>query len=146
MATNDIFLLKMNASGDWVQYALTAEAGKVIGFDSSLNPVMMSAGGSSTETFTTGLTSLTIDLTSKGYCDVAISANSTFVLSNITTGKYYTFCVKNTGASTITVSVPSGSVCTSLTTDITAGKAKEFSLIYDGTKQRWQISDELINA
>lgn len=146
MATNDIFLLKMNASGDWVQYALTAEAGKVIGFDSSLNPVMMSAGGSSTETFTTGLTSLTIDLTSKGYCDVAISANSTFVLSNITTGKYYTFCVKNTSASTITVSLPSGGVYSSGTADITSGYAREFSMVYDGTKMRWQISELLLNA
>lgn len=118
-------------------------SGKVVSSDGT-NYVLSTVSGGA-ESFSLGLTSLSIALTA-GYYSVEISANSTFVLSGIATGKYYTFCVKNTSASTITVSVPSGSVCTSLTTDITTGKAKEFSLIFDGTKQRWQISDELINA
>lgn len=108
--------------------------------------ILSTVGGSSTETFSPVLSSLSIALSSYGYYKVEISANSTFVLSGITTGKYYVFCVKNTGATTITVSLPSGGLYSSGTADINSGYAREFSMVYDGTKMRWQISELLLNA
>lgn len=108
--------------------------------------ILSTVGGSSTETFSPVLSSLSIALSSYGYYKVEISANATFVLSNITTGRYYTIRVKNVGASTITVSLPSGGAYTSGTADITAGKAREFSVVSDGTQLIWQNSDEMINA
>lgn len=120
--------------------------GKVLSSDGTNYVLTTPTGGSSTESFSGALTTLTLDLSTYGYYKIEISANSGFSLSNITTGKYYTFRVKNTSASTITVSIPSGSICTSGTADITTTKAREFSMIYDGTKQIWQIGDEMVNA
>lgn len=120
--------------------------GKVLSSDGTNYVLTTPTGGSSTESFSGALTTLTLDLSTYGYFKIEISANAGFSLSNITTGKYYTFRVKNISASTITVSIPSGSICTSGTADIATTKAREFSMIYDGTKQVWQIGDEMINA
>ena len=96
--------------------------------------------------FTTGLTSLTIDLSGKEYCIISISANESFNLSNITTGKLYGFSVKNSGEDTITVSLTSGQIFAASSVDISSGAAREFSMLYDGSKQRWMYSEELVNA
>jgi len=101
---------------------------------------------STLESFTTGLTSLTIDLSGKSYCVVSLSANDSFSLSNITTGKYYTFRIKNDGTSAITITLPSGHIYASQTWSIGVGKAREMSMIYNGSKQIWQVSGELLNA
>ena len=49
MANGTYKLLKQDASGNWNEVNILAENGKVLGFDSSLNPVMLTtSGGSST--------------------------------------------------------------------------------------------------
>lgn len=120
--------------------------GKVVSSNGTTFVLTTPTSGGAVETFSGTLTTLTLDLSTFGYFKIELSANAGFSLSNITTGKYYTFRVKNTSASTITVSIPSGSICTSGTADIATTKAREFSMIYDGTKQVWQIGDEMINA
>lgn len=41
MSTNDYILHKKNSSDDWEEKILVPESGKVVGFDASLNPVMV---------------------------------------------------------------------------------------------------------
>ena len=43
MATNDIKLLKLDAGGVWQEFNLTAVANQIIGFDGTVNPVMVGA-------------------------------------------------------------------------------------------------------
>lgn len=120
--------------------------GKVVSSNGTTFVLTTPSSGSSVESFSGALTTLTLALTDYGYYKISLSANSGFALSSITTGKYYTFRIKNTGASTITISLPSGSIYTSGTADITAGKAREFSMVYDGSQQIWQVGDEMLNA
>lgn len=119
-------------------------SGKVV--SSNGTTFVLSTPGNPVETFATPVTSLSIALGDYGYHKAEIAANSSFVLSSVTVGKYYTIRVKNTAASAITVSLQSGGVYTSETSDIAAGKAREFSVLYDGTQYIWQIGDEMLNA
>lgn len=147
MAQHDIVLMKENASSDFEIKTVTAVANKVLGFDANVNPVMVDAGGgSSTVSFTTGLTSLTIDLAGKEYCLITLSASDTFVLSNITTGKPYTFSIKNTSGNIINVNLPSGQIYQSNLVAMNSTMTREFSMIFDGTKQRWHYSEQLLNG
>jgi hypothetical protein len=41
MATNDIILMKLDASSDWNEVKVTAESGKALAFDGSVLPVMI---------------------------------------------------------------------------------------------------------
>ena len=50
MANGTYKLLKQDVSGNWNEVDILAENGKILGFDSSLNPVMVSAGGSVSNT------------------------------------------------------------------------------------------------
>lgn len=45
MATNQVTIIKENSSGDFQELKVTAEANKAIGFDTNLNPVMVSVSG-----------------------------------------------------------------------------------------------------
>ena len=97
-------------------------------------------------TFGTGA-SLTINGNVLTFQTLSVSANSSFSLSNIKIGVMYEFLVKNTGGSSITITIPNTSdVRVSDTVTITASKAREFSLTYDGTKRYWQVSEELLGA
>lgn len=75
MATNDYILHKMNASGDWEEKVVNAENGKVLGFDSSLNPVMLTPGGS-TDVYTFVVTGTTVPTTGLK-ARVRVRANAT---------------------------------------------------------------------
>lgn len=134
-----------NASGLPTHSAVTnTELGYVSGVTSAIQTQLN--GKSKLFTFTTG-SSLTIDGATHNFHTLSVSVNSSFSLSNLTTGLLYEFLVKNTGASKITITIPNTSdVRVADTVDISAGKAREFSLLWDGTKRYWQISEELIGA
>ena len=89
-------------------------------------------------------TSLTCNFATYNYIKAEISVNSSFVLSNVPTNKVVTILIKNTGASTITITLPNtadakaGDAYT-----IQASKYREFSILYDGTTRYWQVSEEL---
>lgn len=104
-------------------------------------------GGSSSYTFSTG-TSLTIDCsTIETFHTVTISSSGTFTLSNMEIGKVYEFLVKNSNSSTITVSLPTtNSVRPVSSIAIQNSYARSFSVVYDGTKQYWEISEMKIGA
>ncbi len=96
--------------------------------------------------FGTG-SSLTIDGNVNNFQTQTVSTNSSFSLSNIKVGVMYELLVKNSGASSITITIPNTSdVRVSDTVTIAASKAREFSLTYDGTKRYWQVSEEVIGA
>jgi hypothetical protein len=142
MSANEVLLMKENASGDFEIFKFTAESGKVIGFNSSLQPIMMTAGGSLASFYTQS--NLTIDGNNGNFFLIEINANASFSLSNIATGQIYYFRIKNTGASTINITLPNTADIKSLTTvDIGASQYKELAMIYDGTNRTWQISEAL---
>lgn len=91
------------------------------------------------------LTSIaSIDLSAGSWFNISISGTATISFSGTpTTGKHYIFAIKNTGASSITVTVPSGAITPATSVAIASGKTREFGMIYDGTYQRWQISVEV---
>ena len=90
------------------------------------------------------LSTLTIDLATNNIFNISLSANATFSVSNPSTKRDYYFYVKNTGASTITITLPSSAdMWESSTTPISTGKTKAFAMQWNGTKRIWQISAEL---
>lgn len=89
-------------------------------------------------------TNLTCDFSTYNYIKATISANSGFTLSNIPTNKVVTILIKNTGASTITITLPNTADAKAGDTfAIQASKYREFSILYDGTTRYWQVSEEL---
>ena len=89
-------------------------------------------------------TSLTIDGANGNFFLISISANASFSLSNIVQNVQYYFMIKNTGASSITITLPNtADIKSALTVTIGASKTKELAMIYNGTNRYWQISEEL---
>ncbi len=145
MATNQVTIIKENSSGDFQELKVTAEANKAIGFDTNLNPVMVSVSSNSL-TVNTSLTSLVIDCSLANIFIISINANSNFSLSNVTALKEYTFIVKNTSAGAITVTMPNSEVYVSQSVDISTGKARMFGLVNINSKNYWLVSGELSNV
>ena len=143
MATNDYILHKMNSSSDWEEKVFTAEANKVIGFNSSFNPINVDYKSFSV---TTG-TSLSLDWTAADYFVITISGNGSISFSNKAVGVKYVLVINSAGASS-DVAMPntSGNVYANATESIAAGKAKEISAIYDGTNTIWVVTKELTVA
>ena len=89
-------------------------------------------------------TSLTIDLATAKYFFVTLSANASFTLSNVTTGEW-TFHILNNGASPIDIAIPNtaNNIFQAETLTIGAGAVAEISMVSDGTKRVWLLSNEL---
>jgi hypothetical protein len=141
MANKDIKIIQENASSDFVLASLTPEAGKVLGFDSSLNLTNVTAGGGASDTVV-ALTSLNVDLSQGNWFNISISASGGFTMTNPSV-KMNVCSVKNTAGSSITITMPTGHLAAQSTITIAAGKTRDFSLFYDGTYYHWQVSTEV---
>jgi len=144
MATGDYILHKMNSSSDWEEKVVLAESGKFLAFNSNLDPVMQTPGGG----FSVATkTSLTIDLNEASYFIVTISASSGFTLTNVGTG-LWTFLIKNSGATSIDISIPTtaNNVYPQSTVTIPAGKRVEISLVSNGTLRIWSVGNTLTDG
>jgi hypothetical protein len=144
MATNEVMLIKENSSGDFEIKKFLAESGKVIGFDSNLNPVMMAMASGGGETVINSVTSLTnIDCSLGTYFTIDKSASEALSVINVSAAKYYVFAIKNTSAASITVTMPTGCITANSTVAIAAGLTREFSMINAGSVNRFQVSGEV---
>lgn len=144
MSANQILITRENSNSDFVIDVITPTAGKAIGFDSNGLPAVIDI--IKTPTVNTSLTSLTIDCSLADIFIISVSANSTFSLSNLSDVKTREVIVKNTSASSITVSLPNGHVYDTATVSLAAGKARRFTVEYINTKYYWDYSKELVNA
>jgi hypothetical protein len=88
---------------------------------------------------------LTINGATNNYFIISLSANASFSLSNIATGRMYSFLIKNTSAYDITITIPNtADIKASFTFVVKASnKYKEVALFFDGTNRIWQISEDL---
>lgn len=147
MSANQLLITQENASGDFAIKTVTPEAGKVLGFNSGLEPVMVDAGsgGGGTSTVFYSQTNLNIDGAIGNFFLVTLSANASFTLANIEVGVQYYFVIKNSGSSTTTVTLPNtADIKSAMIINVSAYKTVELAMIFDGTNRIWQISEELV--
>lgn len=93
---------------------------------------------------TTTDTDLTIDLATASYFFITLATNSSFTLSNLTTG-VWTFNILNSDDAAIVVTIPTtaNDIYQTDSVSIDAGKVVEISLASDGTKRVWLVSQTL---
>lgn len=148
MSANQILMMQENANGDYAIKTLIPEAGKVVGFDSNLNPIMVDAGsgGGGTSTIFHSQTDLNIDGNNGNFFSVSLSANTSFILSNIEVGVMYYFRIYNSNSSNITVSFPNTSDIRPSSigayVSINTFKYTTIAMNYNGTVREWQVAEE----
>lgn len=88
-------------------------------------------------------TDLNINGANGNYVISTLTANAAFSgLINLSLGIQYFFLIKNNSGATITITLPNTADIKSVSTvAIDGGKYREFSMIYNGTKRIWQISE-----
>ena len=145
--------MNMSDLGTYIKNAITTKINALLPSQSdnsgkylTTNGTSLSWGsiGSSTPIVNTSLTSLTIDCSIADIFILPITANSTFVLTNVTASKQ--FIVKNTSAGSINISLPNGQVFDMATIPIASGKARRFIVEYINSNFYWDYSKELVNA
>lgn len=88
----------------------------------------------------TGLTSLTIDLALGDYFEITISAGATFSLSNPVINKQYIFWIKNSGGSSIIITMgTTGDYTQANQATLATLMALEIGVTYDGSKWIWNV-------
>ena len=112
---------------------------------SEVTDLQTTLNGKMANTSIASQSNLTIDGATNNYFIVSLSANASFSLSNIATGRMYYFLIKNTSSSDITITLPNtADIKASLTFVVKASnKYKEVALFFDGTNRIWQISEDL---
>lgn len=140
MAANEVLIMKENATGDFQVHTVTAQANKVLGFDSGLNPVMMDAGSGAT--FYTQ-SNLSINGNNGDFFVVTLTGNATMSLSNIAAGKFHYVLIKNTGYNQVTVTLPTGVYRPLPILGITTSTAVLLSIMSTGTDTVIHIGEEM---
>lgn len=119
MANGTYKLLKQDASGNWNEVDILAENGKILGFDSSLNPIMVSTSGG------TSSTSIWISVTGTRIDDytITVSGNQTDIFQKGLIIKWIegstiklAMCVSST-FSLVTTVIMVGDICSSTASD-----------------------------
>lgn len=143
MATNDIKILQEDGSGDWEEITLTALASKILGFNSSANPVMISSAiavrtGTTTSSATPTINTDNISFYSLTAQAEAITSFTTNLSGTPTEGQALWIAVTGTASRGITwgASFENGSVALPTTTSGTL--RLDVGLIWNSVTSKWR--------